>query len=134
MEKIQKRLRFKTFSAGSWMSQAATSIICLGLGFLLVFISLQASERAGRVRKSWKRRRNKEANTHKVVKSNICKLIISVISITVITSCHVSDRFTFYFQVRLKSFQSKVNMIVIVVSNTIKCFCCFCQKRKEKSK
>lgn len=33
-----------------------------------------------------------------------------------------------YFQVHLKSFQSKVNMIVIVVANTIKCFCCFARQ------
>lgn len=33
----------------------------------------------------------------------------------------------FIFQVHLKSFQSKVNMIVTVVSNTIKCFFLFCQ-------
>lgn len=54
-------------------------------------------------------------------KSKICKLIIVVIMVTVITSV-IFVQFTVYFKVHLKSFQSKVNMIVTVVSNTIKCF------------
>lgn len=41
--------------------------------------------------------------------------------VTVITSV-IFVQFTVYFKVHLKSFQSKVNMIVTVVSNTIKCF------------
>lgn len=63
----------------------------------------------------------KERGHRHVVKSKICKLIIVVIMVTVITSV-IDVQFTVYFKVHLKSFQSKVNMIVTVVSNTIKCF------------